>query len=928
MSAQRGHRPRLQFRKPKRGFTWTGGENMKHVVAVLGMSLLICAFSSDVWAQATAQISGTVRDQSGAVLPGVEVTATQTDTGLARMTISNETGLYVLPDLPLGPYKLEVALAGFLTFVQTGIVLQVNSNPVINVTMEVGQRAEEVEVQANAALVDTRSVGVGQVMETQRILDLPLNGRNVTELIAFGAGATNVPELGSSPRSMQGQLAISVAGGLPSGVNYSLDGGQHTNPYDNLSLPLPFPDALQEFKIETSALAASQGQHSGAQISTVTKSGTNAFHGDLFEFVRNDLLNATTYFAAVNPQTGKKARATLKRNQFGGTVGGPIVKNKLFFFGGFQDTINHQDPSNAQIWIPNAAMLSGDFSVAASPACLGKTVTLPATLGFVNNKVDPKTFDPVSLAIVSKLPTTNDPCGLITYGDPGNTNARQYIGKTDYTLNAQHSLMGRYLLTTQTQPVPYSLAPNNLLTTFDRGQSNSAHSYAVGDTWLINSQTVLSTRLVANYTNVQRLGAEFFTYSDVGVKNYVSLLPKYLILTVGSTTSLNPGFLLGGGTANTSTYRTFSSGINSDATLSRGAHQIAIGGSAMYMDSNSNANVSSSGSFNFNGAATGFPLADFLLGKASTFSQAAPNTDYTRKKYVGFYASDTWKVSPRWTLTYGLRWEPDLSEILTLGRVTRYSETARAAGVKSTVFSKAAAGFSFPGDPGFPGTSGRAKNWPEFAPRFGFAWDVRGDGKTSLRASTGIGYDYPNAQFQLWTSIVPPWGGSTNIPNPVFDNPFSTPGSGFNGVNPFPVAYGPNVPFIPFGQYTAMSDVKPTQVQSWNLSLQHQFPDNWFVSAAYVGNHIIHTLGSEELNPATYFPGNADATGSCGTNQGYTFKTTPGAVCSPVANTNARRRLSLIDPVNTGQYVGDLVQIQSGGNARYNGLLLEVRRPV
>src|SRR5439155_26214813 len=275
---------------------------------------------------------------TGDVLPGAEITATETEKGITRMSVSNETGAYSLPNLPVGPYKLDVALPGFRTFVQTGIVLQVNSSPVVNVTLAVGQRSEQVEVQANATLVETRTSGVGQTMETQRILELPLNGRNVTELITLGAGATNVPEFSSSPRSMQGQLAISVAGGLPSGVNYSLDGGQHTNPYDNLSLPLPFPEGLQEFKIETSALGASQGQHSGAQVSTVTKSGTNDFHGDLFEFVRNDLLNATEYFARVDPRTGNKVHSTLKRNQFGGTLGGPIVHSKLFFFGGYQGT--------------------------------------------------------------------------------------------------------------------------------------------------------------------------------------------------------------------------------------------------------------------------------------------------------------------------------------------------------------------------------------------------------------------------------------------------------------------------------------------------------------------------------------------------------------------------------------------------------------
>src|SRR4030095_1521927 len=198
---------------------------MKRFPGYLHLVLLLVVLNGvDVWAQATAQISGSVKDQSGALLPGAQITATQTETGAVRMTVSNETGAYVLPNLPVGPYRLEAVLPGFRTFVQTGIVLEVNSSPVLNVTWEVGQRTEQVEVQANAALVETRTVGVGQTMEFRRILELPLNGRMVAELITVGGGAVELPAYASSPRSMQGQAAISVAGGLASGVTYSLDG--------------------------------------------------------------------------------------------------------------------------------------------------------------------------------------------------------------------------------------------------------------------------------------------------------------------------------------------------------------------------------------------------------------------------------------------------------------------------------------------------------------------------------------------------------------------------------------------------------------------------------------------------------------------------------------------------------------------------------
>ena len=334
---------------------------MKNTLTVLFSGLLICVLAeTDLWAQATAQISGVVRDQAGAVLPGVEVTATQTETGISRNTVTNETGSYILPNLALGPYRLEAGLPGFRTFVQTGIVLQVNSNPAINPVLEVGQVTEQVEVQANVAQVETRSTAVGQVIENERILELPLNGRQVTDLITL-SGAAVQTGTSNGPGSMPGGVQISIAGGLAFGVSYSLDGAMHSDPYDGSNHPMPFPDALQEFKVEAGGSAADTGMRSGGAVNAVTKSGTNEFHGDLFEFVRNYKFNARNFFAL--------RRDSLKRNQYGGTLGGPIVKNKLFFFGGYQGTKTRSDPGTTISFVPTAAMLAGDFTTFASPAC-------------------------------------------------------------------------------------------------------------------------------------------------------------------------------------------------------------------------------------------------------------------------------------------------------------------------------------------------------------------------------------------------------------------------------------------------------------------------------------------------------------------------------------------------------------------------------
>src|ERR1051325_61131 len=273
--------------------------------AVVWGLFLLAITCSNVWAQATAQISGAVQDSSGAVLPGVEITATQTETGVSRMTVTNETGYYTLPNLPLGPYRMEAALPGFRSFVQTGLVLQVGSNPTINIVLQVGQVSEQVEVQANSSLVETRSVSVGQVMETARIVELPLNGRNAQALLLLGGGAGQTAPAGG--QTFPGRLTISSAGALGTATEYTLDGIRHVDPFDGLPLPLPFPDALAEFKTEIGGQSAQQGRSS--QVSAVTKSGTNDFHGDLFEFVRNDLFNARNYYATKG--------STLKRNQFG-----------------------------------------------------------------------------------------------------------------------------------------------------------------------------------------------------------------------------------------------------------------------------------------------------------------------------------------------------------------------------------------------------------------------------------------------------------------------------------------------------------------------------------------------------------------------------------------------------------------------------------
>ena len=316
-----------------------------------------------VWAQ-TSQINGTVKDPSGSAIPGAAIKATQTATGQVRNAASGADGSYVLPNLPIGPYMVEVTKEGFSKSAQTGIVLQVDSNQTVDVSMAVGTVNEQVTVEATAATVETRSTAIGTVVTNQEVSEMPLNGRDPHELI-YLAGMATYPGQGSyNTIRNYPTVVVSVAGGNGDGVAYLLDGVLWQDPYNSLSLPLPFPDALQEFKLETSAAPAQYGYHATATVNAITKSGTNEYHGDLFEFLRNGDLNARDFQAV--------ARDSLKRNQFGGVVGGPVLprfRNKLFFFGGFQRTSLRSDGSQNVAFEPTTAAINGDFTALASPAC-------------------------------------------------------------------------------------------------------------------------------------------------------------------------------------------------------------------------------------------------------------------------------------------------------------------------------------------------------------------------------------------------------------------------------------------------------------------------------------------------------------------------------------------------------------------------------
>src|SRR5579864_58056 len=433
--------------------------------------LAVGVFASTIaaWAQAisTAQIKGTVQDSSGLAVPSAEVKVTQTETNVVRTASTGADGSYVLSNLPVGPYRLEVTKQGFARFVQTGIVLQVATNPTVDIALQIGTVSESIQVEAAATMVETQNTGVGSVIDGRRVLDLPLVGRQVSDLIYMvGAAVPGGDASLVSTRTIQTtEVSVSVAGGLGSGASYVLDGAMHNDPYTNLNQPLPFPEALQEFKVETSALPAQYGMHSAAAVNAITKSGTNDWHASAFEFVRNYKFNARNFFA--------QTRDTLKRNQYGGTFGGPIIKNKLFFFAGYQGTPTRQDAvQNSTEHIPTTAMLAGDFTAAASAACNGgKAVTIKNPLTgqpFAPlNQIPVSQFSQPAINIASKLPSNLiiDQCGRVNYGAANVQDQRDSVGRADYQLTASHSIFVRYIGTSLVQPPPFNSSNGNLLTT-------------------------------------------------------------------------------------------------------------------------------------------------------------------------------------------------------------------------------------------------------------------------------------------------------------------------------------------------------------------------------------------------------------------------------------------------------------------------------
>jgi hypothetical protein len=863
----------------------------------LAVLLLFLPAPTRLAAQAvgSGQIQGIVADANGGVVPDAQVEATQTQSGLKRVVSSGPNGGYNLPNLPVGPYQLRVSKEGFEAFVQSGIVIQVGNNLRIDVPLKVGGAAETIQVDAEASMVQTEDQSVSQVIDQQRMVDIPLNGRQATQLILLTGAATTAPSgdnVGS--KNYPSEVTLSVAGSQGTQTEYLMDGADNTDSFSNVNLPFPFPDAIQEFSVQTSGLAAQYGFHPGSVVNIVTRAGTNAFHGTAFEFLRNNDFNALNYFST---------KDTLKRNQFGGVIGGPIVRNSLFFFAGYQGTIVHQQSNSTTYILPTQAVLNGDWTAFEG----SKTLKAP----FAGNTIDPTTYNAAAVQLVTKyLPLATDPSGHYLYGPPNPNTEHQVIGRVDWNKSQKQTLFTRYYITHYSQPGFFT---NNLLNTSNPQLNDQEQALTVGHTYSINSDLVNSFHVSGTRSFISRgQVTSLINPGAVGI-NVSTPVPNYIYMAVSGD------FTLSCGTCETYQVTTNSENVVDDLFWTRGKHHLGFGVNFVHNHMNLQGTNNANGQFSFNGSFSGDALADFMLGDLYSLYQGNDTGSTFAKNAFAVYGQDSYQVTHRLTVNAGVRWESDLPEVETAGRGGSFSLAAFTAGTTSNIFKTAPPGLLFAGDPGIP-TGYINNHWDHFEPRFGIAWDPRGQGKESIRASYTMGFSQPIVYMEDRFENNAPYGDAITINPPA--GSLSDPYNGYPGGNPFPQPYPPPkaTAFFPIGgsYFLFPVNMKPSYTQTWNLTIEKQLGANWEVTAAYLGNHVVHIPSGNELNPAVYIPGNWTGPGSCGT---LTVSPGDGSSCSSTKNTNQRRVTALANPT-AGAYYSEVSQMYDGSSSVYDGMLL------
>ena len=818
----------------------SGAENLwaETLRTALLLSVLASIFVIPVAAQTTGTILGQVSDPSGASAVGAAVQAENLDTGLVRTASTTNEGLYLIPLLPIGSYKITVKAAGFKEFSQTGITLQVGQNARVDVALQLGALTESVNVSAAALSVDTQSTTVGGIVDNRRVENIPLNGRNVLALVQLlpGVGQASIPTVVTFSRSGP---TFTVSGSRANANNVQLDGTALVGAMGNVAQNLPSPDSLQEFRVFTNTYSAEYGRASGAVLLAVTKSGTNDVHGGLWEFLRNDALNSRNYF---NPAPG--AKPFLRQNQFGGSVGGPVVlpryngKNRTFFFFTYQGLRIGQQSNNVST-PPTAAELTGDFSAISKP------IIDPLTgVPFPGNIIPAARLDPLALTMTKKYVPVNPSTGTLLQlvSNPVHTN--QVSAKVDEKLGEADNLSFRYYWDKDLQRNTRGGNSVPLMGT----EANTVTSYSVSETHIFNprllnelhfSYTEPDSLFVASQNNQTptQLGALFAQDGPV------PLVPN---VTVNGFFSITPEFPLPEPDKEIQVDEKFS--------WITGRHVMRFGAQYMHIHHLSEGQFNSSGGFTFDGSFTGTAMADYLIGRPIDLFQQSPLHDESVTANYQFFAQDDIKINRRLTLNLGLRYEIDTPPVQVLdwtSSIRPFVGCSITTCQQSRLFPTAPPGLVFPGDPGVPRGLVPADK-TNFAPRIGFAWDPFGDGRTSVRAAYGIFYDYTGAIVSATVNQTLPYVVPIDLPSPPsFVDPYR------GRTDPFPLHLDlKNPQFVyPTQAYSVSPNFKNGYIQGFNLNVQRQIGSDWLIQVGYYGK-VGHKLSDDhEGNPAIFGPG-------------------------------------------------------------------------
>jgi hypothetical protein len=887
---------------------------------LLFLLVLGFAFVSVVRAEVGGKITGVVKDQTGSVIAGANVVVTNAQTGVKLTATTDQDGVFTFPVLSVGQYQIDVSADAFKPYRKTGLLMDINSALVVDVTLQVQEQDQSIIVTENAAQVETTDTQLGQVLGTKKVTEIPLNGRTYTDLFALQVGVTPITTSGAGNSTSGGGFGtVPVAGATNTGqfsINgqredangFSLNGANVQEGIGQQAGIIPNLDSISEFRILTSNTDAEYGNYSGGLINVVTKSGGNAFHGSVFEFLRNTDLDAKSYFSS--------KRSTFQQNQYGGTLGGPIKRNKLFFFGDYQGQHTKQGQDTGQVALPSLANRSGDFSdliTPANPNPLPGTVqgdflaqTLTRELGYQVTKNEPF-FTPgcgqstcvFPGAVIPQTAFAVPATRMLQYIPSPNIGTNSFESSTEALTIHDEKAAGRidwntaksgdfsfyYFYDKYSLDNPYpsgfggATIPNPNGGAFDASSSGLDQLFVLSNTKTFGSTLVNEARFSATRLNNNLgvpKGGVGTTLADQGIstggQGIIQGAPRFAGVETlyfnSFTTGTEPFFVA-------QVNNTFQA--SDTVSKGMGKHTIKTGFQYTWYKIKQNPDLVANGTFSFFGSgtqSTGNGFADFLLGLPDFYSQQSSPAFYESAADGGVFAQDSWRIRPNVTINYGLRWDYITPWAEKHNQITTFVE-----GVQSKTFPGAPLGYLVPGDP-LP-NGGRVRPaiglspLDNFSPRLGIAYSPNftggflgkltgGPGKTSIRAGGGRFFTAVEGLTIAYPTGNPPYGLTYTSPeSPVMATPFVGALTGTNFIQQFPVNVPPyNVSptnpdtKIDWSRYTPISGAgsvfrgnKTPYTMSANLTIERQLSSNMLLSVGYTGSLSRHLLAVHSVSP-------------------------------------------------------------------------------